>query len=111
MLELCCQSLQVQSSLQLWRLREACRTHDRVDVLLHFLQRFQIGQPNPRRGNIDFGMVLRKVYLLLRARSSLQLWRPRQAHSTLDVVNVSLKIYALASLQELLLACELMDMC
>ena len=56
MLALCCQSLQVQSFLQLWRLREACRTHNRVDVLLHFLQRFQIGQPNPRRGN--FGMVL-----------------------------------------------------
>ena len=55
MLELCCQSLQVQSFLQLWRLREACRTHDRLNVLLPFLQRFQIGQPNPRRG--DFGMV------------------------------------------------------
>ena len=56
-------------------------------------------------------MVLRKVYLLLRVRSSLQLWRPRQAHSTFDVVNVSLKICAFASLQELLLACELIDMC
>ena len=55
MLELCCQSLQVQSFLQLWRLREACRTHDRLEVLLPFLQRFQIGQPNPRRG--DFGIV------------------------------------------------------